>query len=94
MTILQGGIILLPYPFNDIASSKQRPAMVLSVDSLNHSSYIVAKITSNIHNDRFSFSLQNSELTQPLKYPSEVRINELFTAHHSLIIRKFGSLKP
>jgi mRNA interferase MazF len=92
--ILQGDIILLPYPFTDIQNSKQRPAVVLSANTINKPLFIVAKITSTIYDDRFSFLLTNNLVTQALPKISEIRTNELFTAHHSIITKKFGALRP
>lgn len=46
----QGDVLLVPFPFTDQSSSKQRPAVVLSGESYNdnHSDIILAPITSKI----------------------------------------------
>jgi mRNA interferase MazF len=84
----QGDIILLPYPFTDLSNTKQRPAVIISKDSINHQNYIVAKITSVIRNDKFSFPISTSDIDRDLKFPSEVRTNELFTVSASIIYYK------
>jgi mRNA interferase MazF len=79
----QGDIVLVPYPYTDLSGSKQRPVIIISKNSINKENFIVAKITSVIRNDEFSFHLN-------LKVSSEVRTNELFTIHKTLIKKKFS----
>lgn len=89
----QGDIVLLPYPYTDLSNTKQRPAVIISRDSINKHIFIVAKITSVIRADEFSFLITPPDIDANLKYESEIRTNELFTVHSSLIIKKFSSLK-
>lgn len=91
----QGDIILIPYPFTDLSATKQRPAIVLSNSTSNNfrGDYIVAKVTSVIRNDQFSYQLLPSDMDRPLPKLSEVRTNELFTVNNSIIKKRFASLK-
>jgi mRNA interferase MazF len=89
----QGDIILLPYPYTDLSNTNQRPAVIISKDAVNKQNYIVAKITSVILWDKFSFPVNPADLDRELKYPSEVRTNEVFTVSPTIIIKKFASLK-
>lgn len=93
MKYYQGDIILLPYPFTDLSNTKQRPAVIISKDSINKQNYIVAKITSVIRGDKFSFPIAQKDIDRELKYESEVRTNEVFTVNNSIIIKKFASFK-
>ena len=93
MKYYQGDIILLPYPFTDLSNTKQRPAVIISKDSINKQNYIVAKITSVIRGDKFSFPIAQTDINRELKYESEVRTNEVFTVNNSIIIKKFASFK-
>lgn len=88
----QGDIILIPYPYTNLSNTKQRPAVIISKDSANRNHYIVAKITSVIREDNFSFKIDSEDIDKELKYPSEVRTNELFTVSPTIIIKKFASL--
>ncbi len=89
----QGDIIFVPYPYTDnLAQSKKRPVVIISKDKINKDTYIVAKITSVIRNDEFSFKLQEEVLDTKLNKLSEVRTNEIFTIHKTLIIKKFTRL--
>lgn len=89
----QGDIILLPYPYTDLSNAKQRPAVIISNDSANKQNYIVAKITSVIRGDKFSFPIAPTDIDRELKYESEVRTNEVFTVSPTIIIKKFASFR-
>lgn len=93
MKYKQGDIIFIPFPFTDLSNKKQRPAVIVSKDSINYPNYIVAKITSVIRNDKFSFKINSFDIDRELVKESEVRINEIFTVHESIIIKKFSSFK-
>lgn len=93
MKYKQGDIILLPYPYTDLSNTKQRPAVIISKDLVNKQNYIVAKITSVIRGDKFSFPISSIDIDRELKYESEVRTNEVFTVSPTIIIKKFASFK-
>jgi mRNA interferase MazF len=93
MKYKQGDIVLIPFPFSDLSATKQRPAVIISKDSINHQNYIVAKITSVIRADRFAVAIAPNDTDNALKVPSEVRTNEIFTVHESIIIKKFARFK-
>lgn len=93
MRYRQGDIVLLPYPYTDLSATKQRPAVVISKDAINRQNYIVAKVTSVIRSDDFSFAIKAADVDSGrLDRSSEVRTNEVFTVHSSLIKKKFGTL--
>jgi mRNA interferase MazF len=50
MMYRQGDILLIPFPFSDLSSTKQRPVLVLSNSEYNWSQQdiVVAAITSNV----------------------------------------------
>lgn len=87
----QGDIIMLPYPYTDLSNTKQRPGVIISKEAVNKHNYIVAKITSVIRGDQFSFPIASADIDRDLKYDSEVRTNELFTVSPTIIIKKFAS---
>lgn len=93
MKYYQGDIIFLPYPYTDLSNTNQRPAVIISKNSVNKHNYIVAKITSVIRGDKFSYPIAPSDIDRELKYESEVRTNELFTVSPTIIIKKFASFK-
>lgn len=89
----QGDIVFLPYPYTDLSNAKNRPVVIISNDRINKQNFIVAKITSVIRNDQFSFSIKPTDIKIRLERRSEVRTNEVFTVHKSLIIKKLTSFK-
>ena len=89
----QGDIVLLPYPYTDLSRSKKRPVVIISKDSINRQNLIVAKITFVIRDDELSFHINQNEIDIKLRKESEVRTNELFTVHRSLIIKKITQFK-
>lgn len=93
MNYKQGDIILIPYPYTDLSFTKQRPAVIISRDSVNKQNHIVAKITSVLREDQFSFPIDPTDIDRELMYKSEVRTNELFTVSPTIIIKKFASFK-
>jgi len=89
----QGDIVLLPYPYTDLTETKQRPVAIVSKDSINKQNFIVAKITSVIRNDWFSFPINAADIDTALRRKSEARTNEVFTVHRSLIIKRLACFK-
>lgn len=88
----QGDIVLVPFPFSDLSSSKVRPAIVVSGNTVNNSpDVILAALTTNIRNDNFSFGIKNTQLSSPIR-DSEVRCNKLFTCEKRIIHKAISSL--
>jgi len=87
MTFEQGAIVLVPFPFTDLSSSKQRPALVLRSDR-TEPDLVVCAITSQL-NDAPSgaeFLVPHQELSSwGLPKPSKVKLAKLFTLHPSLV---------
>src|SRR3989339_589164 len=74
----QGEILIVPFPFSNLNSIKQRPVLVLSKNNYNRISndIIVCGITSNL-NDKI-----------PLK--SRIKVDKLFTLEKKLVKKKIG----
>lgn len=93
ITVNQGDIVLLPFPYSDLSGSKVRPCIVISNSILDTSSdVIVAQITSVSRNDGFDFLLENRNLTNSLERVSYVRTCKIFTCEKSTIFRKLSKL--
>ncbi len=60
----QGDIVIVPFPFTDLSSVKQRPVLVLSKNEYNTKSedIVTCGITSNLKNKEYSVILDNSHL--------------------------------
>lgn len=89
---VKGDIIVIPFPFSDLSTTKKRPAMVLK--DLKGNDLILCQITSKNTKDTYSISLSEKEFkTGTLKQDSNIRPNKIFTAETSIIEYKVGSLK-
>jgi mRNA interferase MazF len=94
-TYNRGDVVLVPFPFTDLASVKQRPALVVSPDSLNRSrpDVLVIAITSQV-----PAVLASDEISVPagelyalgLPKPSILKLTKMFSIHQGLILKKLG----
>ncbi len=90
--LMKGDIVVLPFPFSDLTTTKKRPACILA--NINGDDRIVCQITTIKRTDNKSISLFNSDLKNGvLKIESYLRINKIFTIDKSLILYKFGEIK-
>jgi len=87
----------VPFPFTDFSGSKQRPALIVSPDSLNfvRPDVLLAAITSQV-----PAMLAPDEIAIPtadlmsagLPKPSIIRTSKLISIHQGLIRRRIGRL--
>lgn len=97
MTCSQGDVVLVPFPFTDLTTTKQRPAVVVSADWFNRlrSDCVIVAITSQIppQLDRDHFSLSPSDLASSgLPKSSVVKMGKLLTIDQNLIRKPLGTL--
>lgn len=94
MTYSQFDVVVVPFPFTDIASSKRRPALVISGElAFNEriGQSVMAMITTAKRSD-WPLDTPLADLKSAgLKAESIVRM-KLFTIDHQLIKRRLGSL--
>lgn len=86
-------VVIVPFPFTDISSSKRRPALILSTEKFNIKSRasVMAMITTATR-DPWPLDVPILDLKKPgLPTASIVRM-KMFTLDHCLIIKKIGSL--
>ena len=88
-------IVLVPFPFTDLTTTKKRPALIISPEEYNKSGdVIIAFITSNIHvNPRFGDYLIKEWQRANLPKPSLIRM-KFATIYKEIIIKKLGRLSP
>ena len=95
----QGDVVLVPFPFTDLSSTKQRPAVIVSADALNsvRDDVLVAAITSQIPvalaSDEFLIPAEHLA-TCGLPKKSMIRVSKLVALHQRLIIRRIGAMPP
>jgi len=76
----QGDIVLIPFPFSDLSSTKLRPVLVLSNAEYNRSQHdiLTAAITSNVIERDYLISLKSEDLEQgQLKLESGIRTDKI-----------------
>ncbi|MBI5754618.1 type II toxin-antitoxin system PemK/MazF family toxin [Candidatus Peregrinibacteria bacterium] len=94
-----GTIVLIPFPFTDLSSTKLRPALIISRTSGKEEDVIVAFITTKTeHRKRLSdFSLKSSDAhfqDTGLKMNSVVRFDKIATLNKKLILGELGYVHP
>lgn len=89
---VKGDVVVLPFPFSDLSSSKKRPALIVA--KLKGDDFVLCQITSELKFDKYSLVLSNKDFSQGmLKHPSRIRPNRLFTPDKSIVLYRIGSLK-
>jgi mRNA interferase MazF len=86
-----GAVVLVPFPFSDLSSSKLRPAVVLA--DAARGDWILCQVTSNPYADTRAIELHASDFAQgSLHRASFARPVGLFTAQQRLIVAKVAQL--
>ena len=99
-TVLQrGDIVLVPFPFTDLAAEKLRPAVITSVDP-QETDVIIAFVSSVVSPGELSQTDYLLDRDSPdlaktsLKKTSTFRMRKLLTIGRSKIIRRLGRVSP
>ena len=86
----KGDIVLVTFPFTDLSSSKQRPALVLYAENEDA---ILAFITSKLSfQHKYDIFIERSSVNN-LEADSVIILRKLFTGNKSLIRGKVGNLE-
>jgi mRNA interferase MazF len=88
--LVKGDIIILPFPFSDLSSTKKRPALIISTPKGDD--VLLAQITSKTNLNNYSIPISNYFEKGSLPSESFVKINKLFSADKSIILYKKGRL--
>lgn len=88
----KGDIVLVPFPFVDLSSSKTRPAVVISVEDFERETgnFTVAMITTVFRSTAFDYEIKEWKAAKLLA-PSWVRV-KLATLDPSLVRYRPGRL--
>ncbi len=94
----QGSIVVLPIPFTDLSSAKQRPCLVLSNNCLKSSQdVIVLALTSQEKAATLPHSVQITSqnlTTGKLPKTSYARCHKVFCIQKKLVRKSVGELSP
>ena len=96
-TYNRGDVVLVPFPFTDLSSSKHRPALIVSPDALNSArdDVVVLAITSQIPPQLTAdeFMIPTADLRSTgLPKPSLLKLSKIVTLHQRLVVKQIGSL--
>ena len=95
----QGDVVLVSFPFTDLSTSKQRPAVVVSADWFNRSRLdcVLAAITSQVPATlaRDELLLTAADLSSAgLPKSSIIRCGKIVTLQQALVRKRLGELQP
>ena len=91
VSLSEGSVVLVNFPFSDLSSSKLRPAVILASAGLDD--WILCQVTSNPYTDPKAVRITNEDFrTGSLQRLSYARPTKLFTANNSLMSRVVGEL--
>ena len=91
----QGEIVLIPVPFTDLSSKKQRPVIVISNTPYHAATgdMVVVAMTSNPTPLPYSFTIDSPDLDHgKLNHPGTVRVDRIYSLAQGLIARRFGKV--
>ena len=95
----KGRVVLVPFPFDDLSTTKMRPAVCLTDPIGPHRHVILAFISSRIPDALLESDL-SLDAAEPdfaetgLRVSSTLRLHRLMTVTTSLIRRELGRLSP
>ena len=92
-------VVLIPFPFDDLSSSKVRPAVCLTDPIGPHRHVILAFITSRVSSEPLASDLVLDSIdpdfaSTGLRVSSMLQLHRLMTATTALIRRELGQLSP
>lgn len=93
----RGDVVLVPFPFTDLTTSKQRPALVVSADNYNATrrDVVVVAITSQLP---AVIAADEYEIGAPdlaacgLPKSSLVKLSKVVTLHQQLVVKRMGRM--
>ncbi len=91
----QGEILIVPFPFSDLSSIKQRPVLVLSKLEYNKTTedIITCGITSNLKDSKFSVLIENKDLENgEIPTASRIKVDKLFTIEKKIVKKRIGKV--
>lgn len=88
---VKGDVVVIPFPFSDLSSTKRRPALIVA--TLRGNDVILCQITGRQLCDEYSIPLIDNDFEDGnLNKDSNIRPNRLFTADENIIAYKAGKI--
>jgi mRNA interferase MazF len=95
MTMSEGQIVLVKFPFSDLESTKKRPALVIKTVKLTHSLSVItlAMVSSRVDGLALEGDVRLKDWqSAKLLHPSMVRLSKIASVDDALIEKVMGSL--
>ncbi|MGE0702955.1 MAG: type II toxin-antitoxin system PemK/MazF family toxin [Vicinamibacterales bacterium] len=95
----RGKVVLVPFPFDDLATQKARPAVCLTEPITSHRHIVLAFVTSRLPDELLETDIVLDPLDPDfaqtgLQFQSTIRTHRLLTVASALIKRELGTLSP
>jgi mRNA interferase MazF len=88
-----GDVVVVPFPFTDLQSSKRRPAVVLA--TFARGDLLICQITSRSESHPTAVAIGTDDfLRGGIDRPSVALPHRLVTVHEAVILRSAGTLAP
>ena len=88
-----GDVVVVPFPFTDLGSSKRRPAVVLA--TFARGDLLICQITSRSESHPTAVAIGTDDfLRGGIDRPSVALPHRLVTVHEAVILRSAGTLTP
>lgn len=89
--LVEGDIVIVPFPFSDLSTTKKRPALVLA--TLQGDDFIACQITSKNVKDDYAIPISDENFVEgSIRQDSNIRPNKIFTLSRGLVLYKIGKL--
>jgi mRNA interferase MazF len=90
-------VVLVPFPFDDLTSTKVRPAVCLTEPISQHKHIILAFITSRVPNEPLATDIIIKETDKDfsgtgLRVSSTLQLHRMMTFSTNMIVRELGQL--
>lgn len=96
MSLKKGDVVLVPFPFTDLSTTKLRPAIILWVDKAGEDitvCFISSQNVTQLTPEEFVIASTDVEFPDTgLKITSKVRVSRIVTIERNLIVRRIGKL--
>ena len=88
-----GDLVLIPFPFSDLQSTKKRPVLVLTPPD-RHADFVGLAVTS-VAQLSYAMPVETADLVEgTLPKACWVRFDKVFTLSESSIVKTFGTISP
>lgn len=88
----QKDIVLMPFPYSDLTSSKLRPALIISNNKLNKTEDRICVLVTSMPSDNGILIEKDSFISDKLPFKSWVKPHRIFTINEKIIKKKLCSI--